>query len=190
MDKKGQVNIFGGNSILVVAFVTLGIAFLIAGILTLVNSEFASQLQSTTAYRVDNETGNGTLVQAYINDSIYFSAARSNRTFVSLANVRVYNNTAIAGQGTADAIIAAGNYTIDTAAGSIINATVLNYNNVSWTYDYTLNDNPDEFQIVKNGSGGIIKLSSFGQIMGIIIALAVIGALIALGIATYKTRRE
>jgi len=46
----------------------------------------------------------------------------------------------------------------------------------------------DEILVVGNGSKGLLKLASFGTIFGIIIAVVVILALIALAVSAFRTR--
>ena len=50
--------------------------------------------------------------------------------------------------------------------------------------------NSTEWNIAKNGSAAMVKLGSFGTIFGIIIAVAVILALIAVAVTAFRTREQ
>ncbi|KKL71940.1 hypothetical protein LCGC14_2089870 [marine sediment metagenome] len=171
---------------LTIGFITLGVAFLIGGAMTLVISEIGDDLQTTNSSLVSNETG-------AINTTGYYVVVNYRSDFVSIdtSSVRItthqYLNNSVP--------IASGNYTA-FSNGSIIQSSKVSaginmsepFANI--TYTFTLNNNPTEFLVAKNGSAGMVKLASFGTIFGIIIAVVIILGIIALAVTAFRRREQ
>lgn len=169
MNKKAQVTM----DKIVPVILTLVIAGLVIGAGSLVLSKFGDKLQTTTTSAVLAEKGNGS-THAFLNASGYFIVARNNTNFLSFVIDALYNTTS----ADDNTLLEVGNYSIVTTTGQILNASLLNYGNISVNYTYTLNVNPSEVQVTRNASQAVLELASFFPTIGIIIAMMVILGLI------------
>lgn len=156
-EKKPSKKIFASVLIITSVIILVLVSALILNAL-LSNSAFTSITKSNSAA---DETG------AFINSSGYTldEASRTNFAIVSLTALNYTDGSTIA----------AGNYTI--ASGVITNATVLVWNNVSLTYNYTYTDGSNlagvnVATLETAFSAFVTALIGFFGVIGVIIAIA------------------
>lgn len=153
---------------------SLIIAGLVIGAGSLVLQKFGDKLQTSSAFIVLDEQGNGS-THAFLNGSGYFIAARSNETYVGFVIDALYNTTS----ANDNTLLDSTNYTTTSATGQIINASLVIYANISVNYTYTINNNPNELQATRNASLGILEIASFLPTIGIILgAMLIIGLIV------------
>lgn len=76
------------------------------------------------------------LTDAYFNATVYTIPEANDRNFTSFSITAAYNTTNVTFNG--GPLIPSGNYTVNSAAGTVTNATALNWGNVTLTYVVTV----------------------------------------------------
>ncbi len=112
------------------------VAFLLLGVLfgMMIMTFIFGQLGNTSV--IDNEVGTvNNLTGAWINETVYTIPEASDANFAGGFSVTSALNT------TDNSTILSGNYTVNAAAGTIVNATATNWDDVTLTY--TWNYKPD-----------------------------------------------
>jgi hypothetical protein len=148
------------------------IAFTLLGVLfgMMIMTFIFGQIGNSTIDSIDDETITQTNISgAYINATLYTISEASNSNFNGgFVVVQAIN-------ATGGEVIAAGNYTVDAAEGTIINATSVAWSNVNVTYTFAQKTNAKQASesTQNNSLNSIVNYTEQSDTQFITIAIAI-----------------